>query len=150
MNISQSLIFQKLLGLNLNPADYAVFGSGPMFAHGIRPIEELSDLDLIVTTKGLAKLCTVPGAVVEYDDLWECFHLRFIDDPEIEAYSGWGPGRYNPDEIITNADVIGGVRFVKLETVREWKLEMGREKDLIHIKQIDEFLSRTNDPEKEE
>lgn len=128
MDISQSLILQKLIGLNLSPTEYAIFGSGPMFAHGIRPIEELSDLDLIVTTKGLAKLCIIPGAVVEYDDLWECFHLRFTEDKDIEAFSGWGPGQYIPEEIINDADIIEGIPFVKLQIVRDWKVQMGREK----------------------
>ena len=34
--LANNPIFEKLISLKLLPEDYAVFGSGPMFAHGIK------------------------------------------------------------------------------------------------------------------
>jgi hypothetical protein len=44
------------------------------------------------------------------------------------------------DTLIDDADIIDGIRYVKLEHVLKWKKEMNREKDKNDIKIIEEFL----------
>ena len=43
--ITQNPLIKKLFSLNLPKEDFAVFGSGPMFAHGL--IDDLKDLEVI-------------------------------------------------------------------------------------------------------
>lgn len=43
-------------------------------------------------------------------------------------------------ELIKNADILNGIRFVKLEKVLEWKKAFNRPKDQEDIKLIEKFL----------
>jgi len=49
-------LIKKLLSLDLPPEDYAVFGSGPMFAHGIKDLGH--DIDVIARKKAWKKALT--------------------------------------------------------------------------------------------
>ena len=42
----------------------------------------------------------------------------------IELYKDWGPGEWDVERLIKEADVIDGIPFVKLEAVLEWKKEI--------------------------
>lgn len=66
--------------------------------------------------------------------------IHLTDD--IEAVSRLGLG-FNVKEVVENADIIDGIRFVNLETTIKWKRRMGREKDLEDIRLIEEYLKGT-------
>lgn len=53
----------------------------------------------------------------------------------------WGPGEWNVDQIITEAEEIAGLPFVRLETVLAWKKRNGRPKDLKDIELIEAYLA---------
>ena len=57
----------------------------------------------------------------------------------IEIFNNWLPFK-DINVLIDSADIIEGFRFVKLEYVLEWKKFLGREKDLIDIKLIENYL----------
>lgn len=133
MKTTLQKLLQKLGKLNLPKDKFVVFGSAVLAAHGIR---EARDLDLVVTRD-------------LFDELTKKFPLDSFEDGspriligEIEIMLDPGFG-FDTEEWIKNADVIDGVRFVKLEDLMEWKKKMGREKDLKDIKLIEDYLNRS-------
>jgi len=115
-------LIKILLDLNLPSEDYAIFGSGPMMAHGIK---EANDLDLIVR-----------------NNAWKIVQKEGTP-PEIEAWNSWGPGKWDIDKLIDEAEVIEGIRFVRLAEVLKWKKMVNRPKDADHIKMIEQYLNKT-------
>jgi hypothetical protein len=134
MNKENPLI-QKLISLDLPAYDYAVFGSGPMFAHGIKDLGH--DIDLIARGDAWKKALTLGSTETAKLGKNEVVTLF---DGEIEIFNGWAPGEWNTDELIDTAEVIDGIPFVALEVVLKWKKMMGREKDFQHIKMIEDYL----------
>lgn len=61
---------------------------------------------------------------------------------DIEIYKNWKPWFANINELIGLAETIGGLPFVKLEYVRQWKEKMGREKDLGDVELIENYLQK--------
>src|SRR3989304_6460233 len=134
-NLRNNQLFGKLNSLGLSAYDYAVFGSGPMFAHGIKDLGH--DLDVIARGRAWRQACSTSspqnaifgGLVI---NLFNC---------EIEIFDSWAPGDWDVNELIDTAEIIEGIRFVTLETVRKCRRLMGRGKDRIHIKMIEDYLN---------
>ena len=63
---------------------------------------------------------------------------------EIEVFKDWKPWFDDINELIDTADIIDGIRFVKLKYVLEWKSAMGRDKDREDVKIILEYLKETH------
>ena len=123
----------ELEKLNLPRDKFAIFGSGPLAVRGIR---ETNDLDIIVKP-----------------DLWEELKKKYPVTSEekglmvignIEIYSKWGGWFSDLAQLIEEADIIQGLRFVKLERVLEWKKKFNREKDKIDVDLIYEYLKNKN------
>jgi len=74
--ITSHPLIKKLLSLNLPSEDYAIFGSGPMFAHGIKDLSH--DVDIIARGKALDKASKI----------------KFFDS-QIEVFDNWGPGDWS-------------------------------------------------------
>lgn len=117
---------EELKKLKLPMDEFAITSSGPMAIRGLR---ENKDIDIIVKPK-----------------LWEGLKSQFpisnddkIKVGNIEICQG---SLGNSEELIDNADVIDGFRFVKLNEVIKFKQAVGREKDLKDIKLIENFLKK--------
>lgn len=119
---------EELKKLNFPIDQFAIFGSGPL---GIRRIRDSNDIDLIVK-----------------DNLWEELLKKYktikkkhnaIIIGNIEIFNNWPPFE-DINLLIDSADIIEEFKFVKLEYVLEWKKFLGREKDLIDIKLIENYL----------
>ena len=133
MKIKDLLI--ELDKLNLPKDKFAITSSGSM---GIRNIREPNDLDIIV-----------------YPDLWNELFKKYkvIKEDDLETiYIGniqiLGNGSWFTDpkfggviNQINNADIINGIRCVKLNTILEIKKLRSRPKDLIDINLIEKYLS---------
>ena len=111
--------------MELPPDSYAVFGSGPLAAHGL--INEIGDLDVIVgetTWRRVERLGTI---------------VMHGDDPVVELDNGlsfgrsWAYGDVDIERLIEDAEMINGLPFVRLDAVVEYKRIAGRPKDLRHI-----------------
>lgn len=133
MKTTLQKLLQKLEKLNLPKDKFVVFGSAVLAAHGIRGAR---DLDLVVTRDLFDKLTEK----FPLDNLEDGSPRILIDEIEIMRDPGFG---FDTEEWIKNADVIDGVRFVRLEDLMEWKKKMGREKDLKDIKLIEDYLNRS-------
>ncbi len=139
VEMKNNKIFLLLQSLPLELGEYAIFGSGIMFALGIRPLSDLHDLDIIVSKSGWEKVKGLGSPY--YEPVWKCNWLKLFEE-QVEVSDGWGPGEWNTENIISTSTVIGGFPFVNLENVVKWKRIMGREKDIEHIKMIKAHLSK--------
>ena len=124
--------FRKLLSLQLPESDYAVAGSGPLYAR--RFIEEIGDVDIVARGVAWSRACELgtpqpaPYSTVQQIELF---------DGAVEVLDGWFPEIWKTDDLIDNADEIGGVRFVQLDVVRRTKQMLGRPNDLAHLHAMD-------------
>ncbi|MFA5176359.1 MAG: hypothetical protein WC413_03835 [Candidatus Nanoarchaeia archaeon] len=117
---------EELKKLNLPKDKYAIFGSGVLAAHGIR---ENKDLD-IIAKKDLFK---------ELSKKYELNEKGAVKIGEIEIFIYWPPFK-ELDSLIDDAEIINGIRFVKLDKVVEWKKYRNNEKDQNDIKLINKFI----------
>ena len=134
-NLRSNQLLGKLNSLGLSADDYAVFGSGPMFAHGIKDLGH--DPDIIARGNAWRQACSTssPQTAIFGGLVVNLFN------GEIEIFDSWAPGDWDVNDLIDTAEIIEGIRFVTLENVVKWKRLMGREKDQIHIKMIEDYLN---------
>lgn len=125
-------LLQRLKKLNLPKNKFAVFGSGPL---GIRGLREVNDLDLIVTRDLWKKLKHQYQTVFKdgYEKIYLSEKVEAFPDPIINV---------KLEEIIKEADIFDGVRFVNLQTTIEWKRKRGRQKDFQDIELIRDYLAK--------
>jgi len=133
-------LIKKLKSMDLPVNDYVVFGSGTMFALGIRPLSDFNDIDIFCGANTWEKLKTIPNIQIERADSWDCEHI-YLPDKTIEAFNGWGPGQYKLAKLMQRSQLIANVPFASILDVLEWKRKMNREKDILHIKLIERYLN---------
>lgn len=126
-------LFKEARNLNFPIGKYALFGSTPM---GIRGLKECGDIDIIVT-EGIWKKCKNSK---EWKFEINKLGVETLHKDDMELLKDWGPGDWDIKELIEDAEIIEGLPFVKLETVLKWKKINGREKDLVDIKKIEDYL----------
>ena len=124
----------RFLALDLPREDFAIFGSGPMHAHGIR---EARDVDVVARGIAWDKVLTLGPR----EQLEDEFHARIsLFDGEVEVYSNWAPGSWNIDELIDTAENIDGIRYVQLAFVQKYKELRGTPKDKKDLALIEQYL----------
>jgi hypothetical protein len=121
-------LFLELRSLCLPAGDYVIAGSGPLFARDW--IDDPSDLD-IVARGGAWRIAAERGSVerARYTSS-RCVQLFGGD---LDIFDDWFPGMGTVDELIKEADVLGGIRFLRLEVVAATKRMMGRPRDHLHL-----------------
>ena len=123
-----------LMSLDLDTQDFAIYGSGLLWVHRLRPV---SDLDIIargeawekVKKMGPLSCATRNGAPT----------VRLFDGA-LEFTNGWVAGESDVDKLIDEAEVIYGLRFVKLPYVLSYKRRLRREKDIADIKALQAYF----------
>lgn len=130
MDLAEVIAIVESLGLP--EGDYALHGSAPLLAHGL--VDEISDLDIVSR-----------GAAWEYAKTLAPLEHGQKDDvvrpsADVEIFDGWLGDDAN--SLIDEAARIEGIPFVSLEAVLRFKRRLGRPKDEIHIRLIEEFLAR--------
>ena len=127
------VLLSRLKELNLADGKYAVFGSGPLAVRGILPAV-LKNLDIIVT-----------------EDLWEILAKEYLTDEEgfirtrgLKFSNWWWRKVPKFEKLIAEADIIDGVRFVKLEEVYKYKRQIMGPKEREHLKAIEEYFKKEN------
>jgi len=135
-----SFVIDKTKELNLQPGEYIVIGSGILDAMGIR---EAHDVDMVVSQEVYDKLKTSGFKelkVILHDS--EKKKILTKGDYEICTYWEDGRGKLYLDDLLKESQEVGGVTFVSLEMLRNWKKWAGREKDLRDIKLISTELDK--------
>jgi hypothetical protein len=123
---------EELKDLDLPQDQYAVFGSGPMAIRGMRPNE---DIDIIVSNELWKRIegdhrKDDRGMVALSEHIETSNSVPYVDDAE-----AW----------IADADVIDGIRYVRLVRMLEWKKKMGREKDMRDIELILDYMKDSDE-----
>ncbi len=136
--------YKFLLKLELPRNDFAIFGSGPMIERGLKPL--INDLDIIARGKAW-EIATKFGEVMETP--FKRGKMVSLLNGKVEIFNDWVSEKYDVNALIDNAEMLNGVRFVKLEEVLHYKEELGRPKDIEDIRsiidyEIEQVTSRDN------
>lgn len=127
-------VFKRISYLPLDSDDYIIMGSGVMFALGLKKLDDIRDIDLLVTNNGWEK---VKNLAKNYHNKALNFSHLYLLNKKIEIFNAWIPGNYIPEELIKNAIKIGQFNFASIEDTIRWKKQLHRDKD---IKDIDMLL----------
>jgi hypothetical protein len=133
---SAARLLGELQGLDLPEGDYAIFGSGPLVAHGL--LREVHDLDVVARaaawdrSKGLGPVRTAP----------EGDPVVWLEGGAIEVFAGWLG--WDIDALIDDAEIIDGLPFARLEDVLAFKRSYGHPKDIAHVRLIEDYLRETS------
>jgi len=131
-------LIEKLLSFNLPKEDFVLAGSAAMFFVGIKDLG--NDLDVIAKGEAFEKakqfgvMDKAPDGSVKV----------VIDGGNIEIYSVW-IGKNSIEEtkdIFVKSPEIEGIKVMWLEDVIKYKKHLNREKDILHIKLIEEYLKK--------
>ena len=144
-NFASVDLIQKLQSLNLPTKDYVIFGSTPIAAHGLMDFSLVKDLDIIARGDAWKKAVDLSEVPPKETDLKFGQFLGFFEEKgeyKIQIFTGWPHGEWNIDELIDNADIIGGMRFVKLENVLKWKKTRNRPSDAEQIEILEKYLQK--------
>jgi hypothetical protein len=116
--------------LGLPRESYAVFGSGPLAARGLR---ESGDLDIIVSPALWTDLAQ--RYPVRHKAEWAAVMIG-----DIEVWDRWHPAAGPVADLLAGAEEIRGYRFVRLDRVLAWKEAAGRPKDRADAALIRRYL----------
>ena len=126
-----SALFDFVAKLKLPPDDYAIFGSGPIIVRGIIPFS--NDLDIIC--RGDAWKTVLASGHTEFLEEFDTTVVSMANGA-VTFGSAWGIGNFDIDELIDTAEILGGLPFVQLQYVIEYKMIRSQSKDLKHIEAI--------------
>lgn len=124
MTLTEHPLIRLLSSLDLPSEDFVVFGSGPLLAHGLK--DTVDDLDVLARGEAWRKaerLATPEPAPSGVGRVVKPFN------DSIEIFDAWAPKGWDVDQLIDEADIIEGIRFVPLKTVLKWKESAHRPKD---------------------
>lgn len=116
--------FQLLRDLCLPEDDYVIFGSAPLYAHGLR--QEVADLDIVARGRAwqivasLGKSKTAPSGNGRMVELY---------GGKLQFFDRWVTPDWDTDRLIDEAENIDGLPFVQLKNVLRSKSQTNRPKD---------------------
>ena len=132
-------LFKQLDSLNLPKADYAITGSGPLYAHGLIPALE-NDLDIVARNSAWEKAVKYNTPITgKLGDL-----IVNLFNGRIQIFNEWSYVNETVNEIINNSELYNGYPFATLDHVLAFKKKLKREKDILHIKLIEEYMATKN------
>ncbi len=134
-------IFKKLDSLNLNPDEYIIMGSGIMYALGIRPIEEINDIDILVSDSGWKKVKEFGEIIHNHQNNTNV--IPFLEG-KLCIYDEWDPREYTFESVYKDVHFIKKYPFQSLESLLELKAKRNKEKDKRHIGLILNYLEKDN------
>lgn len=120
--------------MKLPVGQYAIFGSYPLYACGLK--KKPKDLDLIVVPAVWKSFLKRPDWRLKVSTLGS----KYLVKNGIEMYPDWKPGRWSVEKLIKNSATIEGLPFVSLKDVLRWKKAYNRKKDGPDIRAIAEHL----------
>ena len=126
-------MFRQLKSLNLPPNEFAVFGSGPLIIRKI--VAASNDLDIIC--RGSAWETVQQLGTMAYLETYDVTVVTMFDG-RVSFGTSWGIGDFDIDELIDNAEIIDGLPFVRLEHVVRYKLQRASDKDVLHLKALED------------
>lgn len=137
MELSKHPLIEKLRSLQLPLSDFVVAGSGPLLAHGLR--DDIGDLDVVARGTAWKLVLGLDDPVLAPSGHGQ---MVLLFDGAIEVFDRWLPDGKSPDELIADAEIIGGIPFCTLRDVLDWKVRSDRRKDRSDIELIKEHLRK--------
>lgn len=129
---SASRLFDLLRSLHLPAGEYAIFGSGPLLVRGI--IARAGDLDVIC--RGAAwEAARRLGPLTEQHGV----PVVSLFDGQVTLGCKWAVGEVDESSLISTAEVIDGLPFVRLEHVVAYKRIIDRPKDREHLRRLAQY-----------
>lgn len=117
---------------NISYDDFAIFGSGPL---AVRNLRDSRDIDLIVR----------PYVFENLKKKYKPDERGYICHGNIEIAGDWKPWFKDINPLIDTADIINGIRYVKLDYVLEWKKQFNRDKDKKDIELIKKYMKKSQE-----
>lgn len=134
-SLKRNRLIRQVLDLRMPPGDYALAGSAPLYAHGLR--SRLGDLDVVA--RGTAwEIAQTFGKTVRAPS--GIGRVVRIEDGEIEIFDRWVAPEWPIDALIDRAEVIDGIRFVSLRDSLAWKRYLNRAKDARDIRILETYF----------
>ncbi len=130
-------LLDTLRAMDLPMGDFAVFGSGPLLVRGI--ITEVNDLDVVCRGAAWDRARQL-GPLV---DIEEGVRIVSAARGAITFGISWGYGDFDIDALIDTAETIDGLPFVRLEHVIAFKRIAGRDKDVEHLRLLEEHAGNS-------
>ena len=135
-------LIQKIKELNFPKDQYVVVGSGILDVLGIRTA---SDIDIAVTKELHQRLRELGNW--EENERYDKIFLK-KDVYEIIPQLNWEKYNTNTEEAISSALIIEDIPFMNLFELIKFKTALGREKDFMDIKLINEYLDNKTEFDK--
>lgn len=119
--------------LDLKIWSYVIFWS---WALAIRWIRDSNDIDIIVNDEIFDEL------LKKYPESLSKEHENFLNIWNLELSNTWLWKKDRVKYFIENAEIIDWHPYVELTEILNWKKSMNREKDLVDIKLIENYLKK--------
>lgn len=133
-------LFDRVRALELPVDTWVLFGSAPMIARGIIPLENDLDIMCLPATWDWAR----QFGPLDYLET-EGVYVISIEDGAITLGTGWAYGDVDVPDLIARADMIDGLPFAPLDAVVTYKKIAARPKDAVHLKLIQRYLAERDD-----
>lgn len=115
------------------PVDQVIVAGNGLLDHlGIRKSD---DLDVVASGQLFEELSTQPGCEVGSADGDD-----FCRRPGLEVFRTWFGKSYA--DLLPSTEMIDDVRHLDVQTLKQWKKDLGREKELADIKLLEEYFER--------
>jgi len=130
-------IIEEIRKLDLPVSEYVVIGGAAMSARGLKNTE---DIDIVVSEVLMTQ--------ISENKSWKS-HPRMVpneapglinDDGTIQLYPTVGGVEITFEELKQNSESIEGIPFASLENIILIKETYGREKDLVDVQRIKDYL----------
>ncbi len=130
VNFTLPDFLERVESLALPSRDYAVFGSGPLLAHGL--VTQVRDVDILARGAAWERAKTL-GAPQRAPGGDERVRLRGA-----EIFNGWLG--LDVDAVVDGAELTHGLPFARLTDVVAFKKRLNRPKDEAHLRLLEGFL----------
>lgn len=127
-------LIRQVLSLGLPAEDFALAGSAPLLAHGMRA--ELGDVDVVARGRAWEAAQTLGRTVRARSG----GRMVSMAKGRIEIFDSWFPPELPVDGLIRDSDVIDGIRFVSLRDTLLWKRYLNRDKDKEDIRLLEAYF----------
>lgn len=141
-SLRRNRLIRQVLDLRMPPGDYALAGSAPLYAHGLR--SRLGDIDVVARgaawqiAQQFEKPVRAPSGIGR---------MVRLGGGEIEIFDRWVAPEWPIDSLIDEAEVIDGIRFVSLRDSLAWKQYLHRAKDAADIRLLQAYFREQDEYE---
>lgn len=122
----------KLLWLGLPASEFVIAGSAPLLVCGV--LDSVTDIDIVARGIAWERAQNLGAATAAPSGHG---HMVRIFGGQVEIFDTWLPGPWTTDTLIDEARQFSGINFTSLETTRQWKRGIDRQKDRAHLALLD-------------